>query len=253
LIDLHCHILPGLDDGSSSAEESLAMAGLALQDGIHTIVATPHSLDGVYDVTLADITGGVASLQKLLSARGLDLLVCTGADVHLCPGMAERIKKGDVGTINNTGKYFLLELPPQTVPFGVKEEIFALRVQGITPIITHPERHPAILRDMNLLYDFIALGALSQITAMSLTGEFGEGVQRCAQELLKHRLVHVIASDAHSADSRPPLLSRAVNEAAELTGSDSLATSLVKDIPAKILAGEPVEIPEPMRVGRSAF
>ena len=99
----------------------------------------------------------------------------------------------------------------------------------------------------------ISMGALSQITAMSLTGEFGEGVQRCSQELLKHRLVHVIASDAHSADSRPPLLSRAVNEAAELTGSDSLAASLVNDIPAKILAGQPVEIPEPMRVGRSAF
>jgi protein-tyrosine phosphatase len=253
LIDLHCHILPGLDDGSSSAEESLAMARLALQDGIHTIVATPHTLDGIYDVTLAKITEGVVSFQELLSTRGLDLRVCIGSDVHLSPGMADRIKKGDVGTINNTGKYFLLELPPQTLPSGVKEEIFAMKVQGITPIITHPERHPAILRDRALLYDFIAMGALSQITAMSLTGEFGEGVQRCAQELLKHRLVHVIASDAHSADSRPPLLSRAVNEAAELTGSELFAMSLVSDIPAKILAGEPVEIPEPMRVGRSAF
>jgi protein-tyrosine phosphatase len=152
-----------------------------------------------------------------------------------------------------TGKYFLLELPPQTIPSGVKEEIFAVKVQGITPIITHPERHPAILRDMNLLHDFISMGALSQITAMSLTGEFGEGVQRCAQELLKHRLVHVIASDAHSADSRPPLLSRAVAEAEVLTGSESFAASLVNDIPSKILAGDPVEIPEPMRIGRSAF
>jgi protein-tyrosine phosphatase len=128
-----------------------------------------------------------------------------------------------------------------------------MKVQGITPIITHPERHPAIMRDMTLLYDFIAMGALSQITAMSLTGEFGEAVQRCAQELLKHRLVHVIASDAHSADSRPPLLSRAVSEAAELTGSELLAMLLVSDIPAKILAGEPVDIPEPMRVRSHAF
>jgi protein-tyrosine phosphatase len=248
LIDLHCHILPGLDDGSSSAEESLAMARLALQDGIRTIVATPHALDGVYNVPLAKITEGVAAFQKLLSTKGLDLQVCVGADVHLSPAIAEKIKTGAVITINATGKYFLLELPPQTIPSGVKEEIFALKMQGITPVITHPERHPLILRDMNLLHDFIAMGALSQITAMSLTGEFGEGVRRCSQELLKHCLVHVIASDAHSADSRPPLLSRAVNEAAELTGSDSLAASLVKDIPAKILAGEPVEIPEPMRI-----
>jgi len=248
LIDLHCHILPGLDDGSASAEESLAMARLALQDGIRTIVATPHALDGVYNVTPAEITGGVASFRELLATRGLDLRICAGADVHLSPGLADKIRIGSVGTINNTGEYFLLELPPQTIPSGVKEEIFALKMQGITPVITHPERHPAILRDMNLIYDFIAMGALSQITAMSLTGEFGEGVQWCSQELLKHRLVHVIASDAHSVDTRPPLLSRAVNEVAELTGSESFAVSLVEDIPAKILEGEPVEIPDPMRV-----
>ena len=253
MIDLHCHVLPGLDDGSRSAEESLAMARLALQDGIRTIVATPHALDGVYNVPLAEITEGVAAFQELLSAKGLELKICVGADVHLSPGMADQIKRGALGTINDTGRYFLLELPPQTIPSGIKEEIFGLKMAGITPIITHPERHPAIMRDMNLLYDFIAMGALSQITAMSLTGEFGGGVQRCSQELLKHRLVHVMASDAHSADSRPPLLSRAVNEAAELTGSDSLAASLVNHLPAKILAGEPVEIPEPMRVRRSAF
>jgi protein-tyrosine phosphatase len=248
VIDLHCHILPGIDDGSRSTGESLIMAKLAFENGIRTIVATPHTLDGTYLNPPHRIAQGVLSLQKTLKENRVDLRLCVGADVHLCPGMAEKIKKGDAGTLNNTGKYFLLELPPQTLPSGVKEEIFALKVQGITPIVTHPERHPAILRDMNLLHDFIAMGALSQITAMSLTGEFGEAVQRCAQELLKHRLVHVIASDAHSADSRPPLLSRAVSEAAALTGSESFALSLVHDLPAKILAGEPVEIPEPMRV-----
>ena len=245
MIDLHCHILPGLDDGSSSAEESLAMARLALQDGIRTIVATPHALDGVYNVSFKAIAEGVASFQELLITKGLELQVLVGSDVHLCPGMADKIKKGTVGTINNTGRYFLLELPHQAIPAGVKEEIFALRVQGITPIITHPERHPAILRDWALLDEFIAMGALSQITAMSLTGEFGEAVQRCARELLKHRLVHVIASDAHAADRRPPLLSKAVREAAALTGSDTLAMSFVSDIPAKILAGEPLDLPEP--------
>ncbi|MCU0594280.1 MAG: hypothetical protein MUC98_02295 [Desulfobacterota bacterium] len=253
MIDLHCHILPGLDDGSSSAEESLAMARLALEDGIHTIVATPHTSDGVYDVPLAEIIRSVGSFRELLRSSGLALKICVGADIHLCPGMTEKIRKGELGTLNDTGKYVLLELPPQTLPSGVREEIFSLKMAGITPIITHPERHPAILRDMNLLYDFIVMGALSQITAMSLTGEFGQGVRGCSQELLKHRLVHVIATDAHSAENRPPLLSRAAHEAAELTGSDSLAASLVEGLPAKILAGEPVEIPEPMRVKRSSF
>jgi protein-tyrosine phosphatase len=253
VIDLHCHILPGVDDGSGSAAESVAMAKMAFEDGIRTIVATPHTLDGTYLNPLLSITRHVLSLQDAFNTSGADLRLCVGADVHLCPGMAERIQRGEAATINNTGRYFLLELPPQTLPSGVKEEIFSLKIQGITPIITHPERHPAILRDMNLLYDFIRMGALSQLTAMSLTGEFGVPVQQCSQVLLKHRLVHVIASDAHSADRRPPILSRAVNEALELTGSESFAISLVKDVPAKILAGEPVEIPEPVRVKRSVF
>ena len=248
MIDLHCHILPGLDDGSGSAEESLAMARIALRDGIRTIVATPHAWDGIYNVTPKEVSEGVVSFQNLLTQQGLDLKICAGADVHLSPGLAEKIRTGAVGTLNNTGKYFLLELPPQTLPSGVKEEIFRLKMQGITPVITHPERHPAILREVNLLYDLIRMGALCQITAMSLTGEFGQEVQGCSQALLKHRLVHVLATDAHSVKSRPPLLSKAVNEAAEWTGSESFAISLVEDIPAKILAGKPVEIPEPVRV-----
>ena len=104
MIDLHCHILPGLDDGSSSAEESLAMARLALQDGIRTIVATPHALDGVYNVSFKAVAEGAASFQKLLITKGLELQVLVGSDVHLCPGMADKIKKGTVGTINNTGR-----------------------------------------------------------------------------------------------------------------------------------------------------
>jgi protein-tyrosine phosphatase len=224
------------------------MARLALEDGIHTIVATPHTLDGNYLNAPHSIAQHVLSLQQALKANGEFLRLCMGADVHLCPGLADKIKKGEAATINNTGRYFLLELPAQTIPSGIKEEIFSLTLLGITPVITHPERHPAILRDINLLYDVIAMGALSQITAMSLTGEFGEGVRRCSQELLSHRLVHVIATDAHDAENRPPLLSRAVKEAASITGSESFALSLVEEIPARILAGEPVEIPEPMRV-----
>ncbi|MCU0594044.1 MAG: tyrosine protein phosphatase, partial [Desulfobacterota bacterium] len=169
MIDLHCHILPGVDDGSRSAEESLHMARLALEDGIRTIVATPHTLDGTYLNPLHSVSEHVLSLQQVLKERGADLRLCVGADVHLCPGLGDKITKEEAGTINNTGKYVLLELPAQTIPSGAKKEIFSLRLMGITPIITHPERHPAILRDMKPLYDFIAMGALSQITAMSLT------------------------------------------------------------------------------------
>ena len=135
----------------------------------------------------------------------------------------------------------------------MKAEIFALKMKGITPIITHPERHSAINRDMDILYELVRMGALSQVTAMSITGDFGGTVRQCAEVLLKHRLVHVIASDAHSPEGRPPVLSRAVDAAAEIVGSYEEAVRMVKELPAAILSGERVEIPEPMPTKGSRF
>lgn len=245
MIDLHCHILPSVDDGSRSLEESLAMADQAVQDGIHTVVATPHGLDGTYHNPLGPTLERVASLQSIFSERGIPLTLVPGGDVHLCPAMVSLVEKGDAVTINNAGKYLLLELPAQTIPPGVKDELFALKLKGITPIITHPERNPVIVRDLQILHDLVAMGALSQVTAMSLTGGFGEMVRRFAAEIVGNRLAHVIASDAHSRDRRPPVLSEAVSAVEEITGDQAYARSMVLDVPAAILRGESVDIAEP--------
>ena len=252
MIDLHCHILPGLDDGAGSVEESLAMAKMALQDGIHTVVATPHSLDGLYLNPLNTVTDAVESLRRVLDENGLKLRLCVGADAHLCPGMVERVRNGEAVTINNSGRYLLLELPPQTLPERLREEIFSLKIHGITPIITHPERHPGIQRDLRLLREMISHGALAQVTAMSVSGEFGGLVMACAEAMLEHRLVHIIASDAHSADNRPPVLSRAVEAAEEILGSREEAEWMVEGLPAAILAGDPVEVPPPAEVKKTS-
>jgi protein-tyrosine phosphatase len=246
MIDLHCHILPGLDDGARSVEESLSMAKIALRDGIHTVVATPHTLNGLHLNSIDGVTLAVDSLRSVLAENGVDLSLVVGADVHLCPRLAEKVRTGDAVTIHNGGKYLLLELPSQTFPAGIREEIFSLKIQGITPIITHPERHPVLQRDLTLLGEMISLGALAQITAMSLSGEFGEAVMACAQSMLSRRLVHIIATDAHSADNRPPVLSRAVGIAEEILGSKAEAEWMVKGLPADILAGNPVDVPAPL-------
>ena len=248
MIDLHCHILPGIDDGSGSLEESLSMARLAMEDGIHTIVATPHTLDGIYINPVREIISRVTTLQNALSENNINLRLCVGADVHLCPHMMEKVKNGDAGTINNAGKYILLEFPSQTIPPAVKDEIFTMKLNGITPIITHPERNLIIQRDMNILYELVRMGALCQVTAMSITGDFGETVRQCAGELFQRRLAHVIASDAHSSDIRPPLLSPAVEATAEIMGSYEEAEHMVTEVPAAILSGEAIEISEPQRV-----
>ncbi len=246
MIDLHCHILPGADDGPRSLEESLAMATLAVKDGIQVVVATPHTLNGIYSNPLNEIIEKVNSLQKSLFENNIDLVLHVGADVHLYPHLLDRITSGDAPTINAAGKFILLELPSMTIlKKEVKDEIFHLKLNGITPIITHPERNDIIQNDPEILYEFISMGALSQITAMSLTGDFGMRAKHSSGILLKHRLAHIIASDAHSSDNRPPLLSHAVEKAAEILANNEEAECMVTEIPSAILSGKMPDIPEP--------
>jgi len=247
LIDLHCHILPGVDDGARSQDESLAMARLAVEDGVRAILATPHTLNGVYSNPTGKITSHVAALRDVLSKRQIELELYPGADVHLCPNMLELIEKGEACTINNAMKYILLELPSQTILRGVKEEVFSLKVNGITPIITHPERNALIQQDVEALYDLVSMGALAQVTAMSLTGGFGTFVAHSAETLLRNRLVHMITSDAHSLDTRPPILSRAVERAADILGDYEEAEGMVGSVPGAILANKVPQVPEPSR------
>lgn len=246
MIDLHCHIIPGVDDGPRSLKESLSMARRAVEDGIHTIVATPHTLNGLYLNPINEVTSKVAVLKEALAQKHIELHVYAGADVHLCPNIRERIESGDAGTINNGGKYILLEFPPQIVPPGVKDEIFSLKLNGITPIISHPERNTMVQQDIDILYELVRMGALGQVTAMSITGDFGGMAMHSAERLLEQRLVHVIASDAHSSNRRPPVLSRAVEAAAEILESYEDAERMVKDVPGAILSGDMPEIPEPI-------
>lgn len=248
MIDLHCHILPGIDDGPVSQDESLAMARCAVEDGIHTIVATPHTLNGIYLNPAKEIISKVEALQKILSNNHIQLELCAASDVHLCPHLLKMVDSGDALTINDAKKYMLLELPSQAIPNGVKDEIFSLKLNGITPIITHPERNAIIQHDLGILYDMVSMGAMSQVTAMSITGDFGVFVKQVVEIMLQKRLVHIIASDAHGVDKRPPLLSRAVEHAAEILGNYEEAMRMVTEVPAAILSGAMPDIPLPINI-----
>ncbi len=245
MIDLHCHILPGLDDGASGMEDGLAMARIAVADGIETIVATPHMLNGVYRNTVRRVADAVAEMRTALKREHIPLTLLPGADAHVSADLVDRLAAGDVGTVNGNGRYLLVEFPPQTVPPGADEALFQLRLKGLTPIITHPERNLAIQNRLEILSRLVASGCLAQVTAMSVTGEFGEAAMVCSHRMLKAGLVHVIASDAHSSDNRPPVLSPAVEAAAEILGSGTEASAMVRDTAAAIVAGEDVRPREP--------
>lgn len=237
MIDLHCHILPGLDDGAKDIKESLRMCSMAAEDGIQTIVATPHTMDGVYVNTTKDIKEAVQDLNNLLVKEKIPLEILPGADVHVNIDLLELLKEGKACTINNNHRYLLLELPHQSVPPNIKDLIFDLNIQGIIPILTHPERNIVLQNDLDRLYEFVLQGALIQITAHSLRGEFGPVAEKCCRELLKYNLVHVIATDAHSPTIRPPYLSYALKEAMEII-DEKEALALVTKNPLAIIQGK---------------
>ena len=247
MIDLHCHILPGVDDGPQSLDESLAMARAAVADGIETLLATPHTLNGVYHNPLNAVQSGVAALRDALREEDIPLRILAGGDVHLVPDMLQAIHAGDAVTIDDQRRYILLELPSHSLPPNLKDEIFRLKVGGVTPIITHPERNMALAQDSEILFDLIEMGALVQVTAMSLTGGFGAFVRGVSERLLAQRLIHVIATDAHSREGRPPILSRAVEVAAQVLRDSNEALRMVNETPAAILEGSPVDVPEPRK------
>lgn len=246
MIDLHCHILPFMDDGPSAMEESMEMARIAVADGIRHLVATPHTLNGIYCHTVTEIEHAVSAFQGILHGAGIPLLLYPGADVHLSQDMMGRIQDQQACTVNNQGKYILIELPSHSIPGRVEDELFELKINGITPVITHPERNIMIQNEPDILCRWVRKGALAQVTAMSVVGEFGEMVGESARTLLERRLIHIIASDAHSARDRPPCLRAAVREAAQILHNEKEARQMVQDRPAAILAGRPCSVPEPV-------
>jgi len=387
MIDLHTHILYGLDDGARSLEESIEMCRMAYQDGVRTVVATPHTLDGLYRNDRATILARVHELNETLVECGIlkarpgggdtqsaygnlqsaisDLFsvhselrtpnselqgsqsaienqsakefrnpgmkfsdsqsairnpksaienqsakefrnpgmkfsdsqsairnpksaiknqsakefrnpgmkfsdsqstiegfpsfqsaicnlqsamsfqVLPGADVSFSSDIVRLFEKGEVTTLNDKGRCIMFEFPSQGIPYRAEEILFQLMAKGIIPIISHPERNLEIARRPERYYEMIRRGCLGQVTAMSLTGGFGSGIKRIAEKLLANRLIHIISSDAHSVDGRPPVLSPAVRAAGKILGMEE-AWRMVTEYPQALLEGRRPSLPDPV-------
>jgi len=244
MIDLHCHILPGVDDGPTVLAESLQMAKIAVADGIRAVVATPHADNGVYRFNSADIAERVAGFNAELAAASIPLQVYPGAEVQLSPGLAERLYQGKVTTINNS-RYLLLEMSSILLPDSCKKELVSLLSHGFIPVIGHPERNPFLQRNLAYLADLVQMGVLCQVTAQSLLGVFGRNVKGAAEQMLQNRLAHILASDAHGAEGRVAALEGAVSAAAGLLHSREKAMQMVTAIPAAIIADSDVHVEPP--------
>jgi len=244
LIDLHSHILPGLDDGAARLDEALEMARIAVADGIGIMAATPHApaVPG-HPIFMADVATAVAELQARLDDQGIPLQLVPGAEVALMPETARQLIGGDLAPIARS-RYVLVEFPLLTLPAGVFDELFKLRMAGLVPIIAHPERHPYIQEDPRLLERMVAMGCLAQATAMSITGNFGSAAMECVHGLLMRGLVHLVASDAHNIRSRPPMISDAFPWVADILEDREEAQRIFLQRPADILKNRPVRAAE---------
>lgn len=195
--DLHCHILPGLDDGASTWDEAMDMARNAVKAGAARVVATPHVMRGAYMPRPGDMREKVAELQARLKAAGISLTVVPGAEVFLASGTAREYRAGRLQTIGDSD-YILVELPPLSFPKYAWAEIRALLHAGAGVIIAHPERNIEICQDRAILKELIGHGVFFQLNAGSLTGAFGRMARDCAEFLVEENLVHFLGSDAHS-------------------------------------------------------
>ena len=230
MIDLHCHILPEIDDGPSNFDESLAMARLAAADGIYAIVATPHLNEQLYNPV--EISRRVSWLNHLVRKEKIPVSIMPGSDVSVLfkPDQVQGF------TINDT-EYLLVEFSHTHLPANAGDILAQFVASGYKPIFTHPERNPSIITNPQLLLNLLDNNNIYvQVTAGSLTGEFGVEAQQCAQQLLRAGVVDVIATGAHSATHRKPLLSLGVKVAAEIVGAEA-AQRMVFGTPAKIISG----------------
>ncbi|MEC0344802.1 tyrosine-protein phosphatase [Peribacillus frigoritolerans] len=202
MIDIHCHILPGVDDGSVDMKESLNMARKAVEAGITDIFATPHHLNEKYVNFKKDIINRAVRLNESLRQNNIPLIIHLGQEVRIHRDIFTSLEKEEILTLNDNGKYLLLELPSGRVPTYTQEVIYELLLKGITPIIVHPERNKELIENHKLLFELVQEGALTQLTSSSIIGLFGKNVKSFSNKIIDHNLAHFIATDAHDIGSR---------------------------------------------------
>ncbi len=244
LIDLHCHLLPGIDDGANDVETAIKMAEAFVADGVTVVACTPHILPGLYHNSGPQIRQDTAWLQRVIMERDIPLKLVTGADNHVVPDFLAGLRSGKLLSLADT-RYVLVEPPHHVAPPRLEELFFSLISAQYVPILTHPERLTWISSHYAAITRLNTAGVWFQITAGSLAGDFGRNARYWAERLLDEGRAHLLATDAHDLKARPPRLSRGRELAARLVGEIE-AENLVVTRPRGVLSDvPPSELPHP--------
>jgi protein-tyrosine phosphatase len=239
-VDIHCHCLPGFDDGPESLEESIALCQAVVKDGITTVIATPHQLGRYHRANSAEqVRQSVEILSAELKDREIPLEVFPGGDVRIDERLPDLIDSGDIGTAADAGRHVLLELPHE-IFVDALPIIDGLREIGLQTILTHPERHRYLQNRSEWARECVEHGAVLQVTSGSLLGEFGPQAYQQAWRLIKAGIVGIIASDAHDTLRRPPRMTEAIRLLTQEIGREA-TRRLAVDNPLRVLAGELID------------
>lgn len=242
MIDIHCHILPGLDDGASNFIEALEMIKTAEREGISHIVATPHCIDNFNE----DVFSMLTNLKEVAASQGCNIELLAGSEIYITPALLQMVKEKKVICLNNS-KYILVELPMYDMPLYTLDVLYELRLIGIVPIIAHPERYKYVISNPSIIKDLIDAGALCQVNSGSITGRYGKAIEKTVHILFKHNMVHFVASDAHSSERRPPKLKKAYDIIKQRYGWD-MAYKLFYVDPYSVINNVNITIEDPVTI-----
>jgi protein-tyrosine phosphatase len=220
MVDLHCHLLPGIDDGSKNMDVSLRLAREATENGVTHALLTPHHMNGRYVNHKQDVIRRTREFQEQLKVHNIPLTVFPGQEVRINGQLLDALDKDDILFADTAGKYMMLEFPDDDVPNYTSRMIFDIQQRGIMPVIVHPERNTKIMAEPDQIYQLLEKGCLSQITASSYVGAFGKKVENFSRKLIEAGQSYVFASDAHDLPGRKYEMRQAFEKLSQEFGSE---------------------------------
>ncbi|MDT2707403.1 tyrosine protein phosphatase [Enterococcus gallinarum] len=251
MIDLHCHILPGIDDGAETLDDSIAMAEKAISQGITHILCTPHHNNGKYSNPKNEVISQVSLLQEELDQRNLPLTVLEGQEVRITGDLIEDIRNDEILFTDLDDTYILIEFPTMEVPSFTENIFFYLQSLGKTPVIVHPERNAFFRKDPNHLIPFLEMGCLAQLTAPSYVGVFGKDIQKTAKTMVEHNLVQMVASDAHRIRKRTFYMKETYAQIAKDFGQEKVIA--MQQVAKDLINGDQVSFQDFQEVKKKKF
>jgi protein-tyrosine phosphatase len=245
MIDIHCHILPNVDDGSESLEESIAMAKIAESEGITKIVNTSHCHFDFKYKKGNELKLELEKFNQALKEENINIEVLLGNELYYTSDLIERFDELDFFSMNNS-KYILMEFSPINFPKNIEDVIYEIKIRGYIPIIAHAERYKQVQEDVNIVLDCIKEGALIQVNASSILGKNGEKVEDTSKKLLDNNMVHFVATDAHSSNRRRPLIKDSYNYILKNYGKE-VSEKLFIENPTAVIENRDISILNPTK------